>query len=117
MDYPLIAALINCTYHKLIGCTPFYYLYRRDPWASTLLPLAYWATAKPLLNISDAEFNYKDLDSNKEILGPQLDENGNRREAAEQEHKAEDNQSITFSVLTAANKAHNMSSNIEDNNN
>ena len=70
MAYPLVAALINYTYHKSIGCTPFCCLYRRDPWASALLPLAYWATAEPLLDISDAEFDYKDLDSNKKVLGP-----------------------------------------------
>ena len=87
----LVAALINYTYYKLIGCTPFCCLYRRDPQASTLLPPANQATAEPLLNISDAEFNYEDLNSNKEILGPQLDKNGNRQEAAKQEYKAKDN--------------------------
>ena len=87
----LVAALINCAYYELIGCTPFRCLYRRDPWASTLLPPAYWATVKPLFDISDAKFNYKDLDGNKKVLGPQLDKNGDGQEAAKQECKAEDN--------------------------
>ena len=69
----------------------FHYLYKRDSQASTLLPPTNWATAEPLLDISDAKFNYKDLDGNKEVLGPQLDENGNRWEAAEQEREADDN--------------------------
>ena len=72
---------------------------------------------EPLLNISDAKFNYEDLDGNKEVLGPQLDKNSDGREAAKQKHKAKDNQFITFSVLTASNKAYNMSSNIKDNSN
>ena len=46
---------------------------------------------EPLLNISDAKFNYEDLDGNKEVLGPLLDKNGNGRQAAEQEYKDKDN--------------------------
>ena len=33
----------------------------------------------------------EDLDSNKEVLGPLPNKNGNRRQAAEQEYKDKDN--------------------------
>ena len=46
---------------------------------------------EPLLNISDIKFNYNDLDSNKKVLDPQLDKNGNRQKAIKQEYKAKNN--------------------------
>ena len=94
---------------------PFYYLYRRDSQAFTILLPAHQATVEPLPDISDAEFNYKDLDSNKEVLGPQLDENGDGQEATKQEYEADNNQFITSSTLTAANEAYSISSNIKNN--
>ena len=72
---------------------------------------------EPLLDINNAKFNYKNLDSNEEVLGPQLDKNGDRQEAIKQEREAKDNQFITSSVLITANEAHDMSSNIKDNSN
>ena len=77
-------ALINRTYYKLISYIPFYYLYRRDPQLSTLVAPGYRATTEPPLevtNTSKAE-EEKDLDSNKEVLSPLLDKNGNRRQVA-----------------------------------
>jgi len=78
---PIIAALINRTYYKLIGCIPFYCLYGRDPWLSTLVAPSYWATAKPLLEVTDASKakEEEDLNSNKEVLGPLLDKDSNRQ--------------------------------------
>jgi hypothetical protein len=79
------------------------------------------ATAKPLPNIKVSKAEDEDLDSNKEVLGPPLKENGNRQEAAEQECNKEDNYSITLSALTASNKDYNKDynnlSNIGDNSN
>ena len=49
----------------------------------------YWATIEPppeVTNASEAK-EEEDLNSNKEVLGPLLDKNSNRRQAAEQEHK------------------------------
>ena len=81
---PIIVALINRTYYKLIGCTPFYCLYRRDPWLFTLVAPGYWATIEPLPEVTDASKaeEEEDFNSNKEVLGPLLDKNGNRRQAA-----------------------------------
>ena len=77
---PIIAALINRTYYKLIGCIPFYCLYRRDPWPSTLVALGYWATIEPSLEVTNASKakEEEDLNSNKEVLSPLLDKNGDR---------------------------------------
>jgi len=40
----------------------------------------YWATAKPLLEVTNASKakEEEDLNGNKEVLGPLLDKNGNR---------------------------------------
>ena len=74
---------------------------------------------KPLPNIKVSKAEDKDLDSNKEILGPLPEENGDRQEAAEQECNKEDNYSIALSALTASNKDFNEDydniSNIRDN--
>ena len=71
-------ALINRIYHKIISCTPFRYLYRRDPWPSALVPPAYQATAEALPNITYFNIKEEDLDSNKEVLGPLLNKNSDR---------------------------------------
>ena len=75
------------------------------------------ATVEPLLNTKVSKVKDKDLDSNKEVLGPLLEENSNRQEAAKQERNKEDNRSITLSVLTTSNKDRDNISNIEDNSN
>ena len=62
------------------------------------------ATVEPPPNTEVSEAEDKDLDSNKEVLGPLPEENGNRQEAAEQERNKEDNRSIASSALTASNK-------------
>ena len=117
----MVAALINRTYHKSIGCTPFHYLYRRDPWAFTLVALALRAIVKPSPNIKVFKAEDEDLDGNKKVLGPPLEENGNGREAAKQECNKEDNRFITLNALTASNKDynkdHNSLFNIGDNSN
>jgi len=79
----IVAALINCTYHELIGCMPFRCLYRRDPWASALVAPALRATAEPPPDTEVSKVKDKDLNSNKEVLGPLLEENGDGQEAAE----------------------------------
>lgn len=86
---PIIAASINRTYHELIGCTPFYCLYGRDPWPSTLVAPGHRATAEPPLEVTDTSEaeEEEDLDGNEEVLGPPLDENGDGRQAAEQERE------------------------------
>ena len=56
----------------------------------------------PDIKVSKAED--EDLDGNEEVLGSLLEENSNRREAAEQERNEEDNRSIALSVLTTSNK-------------
>jgi hypothetical protein len=75
------------------------------------------ATVEPPPNIKVSKAKDKDLDSNKEVLGPLLKENSNRREAAKQERDEEDNRSITSSALTTSNKDCNNISNIGDNSN
>ena len=79
--YLIIAALINRTYYKLIGYIPFYCLYRRDPWLFTLVAPGYRATAEPPLEVTNASKakEKEDLNSNKEVLSPLLDKNGNRQ--------------------------------------
>ena len=57
---------------------PFRCLYGRDPWASALVAPALRATAEPLPDIKVSKVKDKDLDSNKEVLGPLLEENSNR---------------------------------------
>jgi len=44
----------------------------------------YWATIEPLLEVTNASKAEKeeDLNGNKEVLGPLLNKNGNRRQAA-----------------------------------
>jgi len=81
--YLIVAALINRTYHESIGCTPFRYLYGRDPWASALVAPALRAMAEPPPDTKVSEVEDEDLDGNKKVLGPLLEENGDRREAAE----------------------------------
>jgi hypothetical protein len=84
----IIAALINRTYYELIGCIPFYCLYGRDPWLSTLVAPGYWATAEPPLEVTDtSKAEEEDLNGNEEVLSPPPDENGDRRQAAEQERE------------------------------
>jgi len=73
------------------------------------------ATVEPLPNIKVSEAEDKDLDGNEEVLGPLLEENGDRREAAEQERNKEDNRSIALSALTASNEDLDDISNIGDN--
>jgi len=47
------------------------------------------ATVEPPLEITDTSEakEEEDLDGNKEVLGPLLDKNGNRRQAAKQERE------------------------------
>ena len=117
----IIAALINCIYHKSIGCMPFCYLHGRDPQASTLVAPALKAIVEPLFDIKVSKAEDEDLDGNKEILGPLPEENGDRREAAKQQYNKKDNRSITLSALIAFNKGFNKDynniSNIGDNSN
>jgi hypothetical protein len=75
------------------------------------------ATVEPPPNIKVSKAKDKDLDSNKEVLGPLLKENSNRREAVKQERDEEDNRSITSSALATSNKDCNNISNIGDNSN
>ena len=75
------------------------------------------ATVEPLPNIKVSKAKDKDLDGNKEVLGPLLEENSNRQEAAEQERDKEDNRSIALSALTTSNKDRDNISNIGDNSN
>jgi len=75
------------------------------------------AIVEPPPNIKVSKAKDKDLDSNKEVLGPLLEENSNRQEAAKQERDKEDNRSITLSALTASNKDRDNISNIGDNSN
>jgi hypothetical protein len=65
------------------------------------------AMAKPLPNIEVSKAEDEDLNSNKEVLGPPLKENGDGQEAAKQEYNKEDNYFITLSTLTASNKDYN----------
>ena len=75
------------------------------------------ATVKPLPDIKVFKAEDEDLDSNKEVLGPLLEENGNGREAAKQECNEEDNYSIALSAFITPNKDRNNISNIGDNSN
>ena len=79
--FPIIAALINRIYYKLISCIPFYCLYRRDPWPFTLVAPGHWATIEPLLEVTNASKakEEEDLNSNKEVLNSLLDKNSNRQ--------------------------------------
>ena len=70
-------------YHETISYTPFCCLYGRDPWPSTLVPPAYQATAEALPDTTYSNIEEEDLDSNEEVLGPLLDKNSDRRQAAE----------------------------------
>ena len=47
------------------------------------------ATIEPLLEVTNTSKakEEEDLNGNKEVLGPLLDENGNRRQAAKQERE------------------------------
>ena len=69
-------------YYETIGCMPFRYLYRRNPWPSTLVPPAHWATAEALPNTTYFDIKEEDLDGNKEVLGPLPDKNSDGRQAA-----------------------------------
>jgi len=71
--------------------------------------------AEPPPDTKVSKVKDEDLDGNKEVLGPLPEENGNGREAAEQERNKKDNCSITLSALTASNKDRDDISNIEDN--
>ena len=75
------------------------------------MALALRATVKPLLNIKVSKAENKDLDGNKEVLGPLPKENSNRQKAAEQERNKEDNYSIASSALITSNKDHNKEDN------
>ena len=70
---------------------PFYYLYRRDPWPSTLVPPAYWAIAEAPPDTTYSDIEEEDLDSNEEVLGPLPDKNGDKQQAAKQKYKDKDN--------------------------
>ena len=104
-------------YHEIIGCTPFCCLYRRDLWPSTLVPPAYQATAEALPDTTYSNIKEKDLDSNKEVLGPLLDKNGDGRQAAKQKCEDEDNQSIASGAPTTTDKDRDMSFNLGDSSN
>ena len=69
------------------------------------------ATIEPPPNIKVFKSKDKDLEGNKEVLGPLLEENSNRREAAKQERGKEDNRFITLSALTASDKDRNKEDN------
>ena len=71
----VVAASINRTYYEIISCTPFRCLYGRDLWPSVLVPPAYQATAEALPDTTYFDIEEKDLDDNKEVLGPLLDKN------------------------------------------
>ena len=71
--------------------------------------------AEPPPDTKVSEVEDEDLDGNKKVLGPLLEENGDRREAAEQKRNKEDNRSIALSALTASDKDRDNISNIEDN--
>src|SRR6266700_2102439 len=76
MACPIIMALINRIYHKLISCIPFCCLYRRDPFTLSALT----ASNKDCSNISNIgdnsdwlltsgkSFNEEDKDSNNSSL-------------------------------------------------
>ena len=117
----IVMALINYIYHKLISCMPFYYLYRRDPQAFILVVSTLRATVEPPPNSKVFKAEDKDLDSNKKVLSPPLEENSNGQEAAKQECNKKDNHFITLNTLTTSNKNcdknYNNLSNIKDNNN
>jgi hypothetical protein len=68
------------------------------------VPPAHWAIAEPLPDITHSNIEEEDLDGNKEVLGPLLDENGDGRQAAKQECKDEDNWFIAFNAPTATDK-------------
>jgi hypothetical protein len=70
MAYLMVVALINYIYYKLISCMPFHYLYKRDPWVFTLVVPALKATVEPLFDIKVSKAKNKDLNGNKEVLGP-----------------------------------------------
>ena len=55
------------------------------------MPPAHWATAEALPNTTYSDIKEEDLDGNKKVLGPLLNKNGDRRQAAEQERKDKDN--------------------------
>jgi hypothetical protein len=78
-------------YYKTISYMPFHCLYRRDPWPSTLVLPAHWATAEALPNITHSNIKEEDLNGNEEVLGPLLDVNGDGQQAAKQKHKDKDN--------------------------
>ena len=79
------------------------------------------AIVKPLPNIKVFKAKDKDLNSNKKVLNPLLEEHSDRQKAAKQEYNKKDNYSITLSTLTASdedyNKNHNNLFNIGDNSN
>lgn len=81
------------------------------------MPPAYRATAEAPPDITYSNIKEEDLDGNKEVLGPLPDENGDRRQAAEQEREDEDNRSIASGAPTATNKDRNVSSNLGDSSN
>ena len=55
------------------------------------MPPTHWATAEAWPNTTYFNIKEEDLDSNKEVLGPLLDENSNGRQAAKQKYKDKDN--------------------------
>ena len=81
-----------------------------------MLPI-HQATVETPPDITHSNIEEEDLDSNEEVLGPLLDKNGNRRQAAKQEHKDEDNRSNAFGAPITINKDRDISSNLGDSNN
>ena len=79
------------------------------------------ATVELLPDIKVSKAEDEDLDSNKKVLGPLPEENGNGWEATKQKCNKKDNWSITLSALTTFhkdyNKNYNNLFNIRDNSN
>ena len=55
------------------------------------MPPAHWATAKALPDTTHFNIKEEDLDSNKEVLGPLPDKNGDGQQAAKQKREDKDN--------------------------
>jgi hypothetical protein len=81
------------------------------------VPPAYRATVEALPDTTYSNIKEEDLDSNKEVLGPLLDKNSDRRQAAKQEREDKDNRSIASSAPSATNKDRDMSFNLGDSSN
>jgi hypothetical protein len=55
------------------------------------VPFAHQAIAEPPLDITHSNIKEEGLNSNKEVLGPLLNKNGNGWQAVKQEYKDKDN--------------------------